>query len=147
MKRKQKCDNDKRIENKKNACNAAASATGQNSLLCMFGNQKAGNSAANSNLFEKNISAQPTEKLVQYLADKQNEIDDDELKKFSINDETVWYRSKKLSVSWLLLSERCLEVKTERKDKKRWHLMICPIYKEYDIFLWSQGFQLMEKSD
>ena len=89
----------------------------------MFGHQKAGNFAANSNLTEETVAAQPTDELVQCLANKQNEMDDDQLKKLSSKDETVWYRSKKLSVSWLLLSESCLEVKAEMKDKKRQQMM------------------------
>jgi len=132
MKRKQKCGNDKRIENMKKALSAAASAPGQKSLLGMFGNQKSGNSAANSNPTEETVSAQPTDELVQFPADKQNEMDDDELKKFSTKDDTVWYRSKNLSISWLLLSESCLEIKTEMKDKKRQQLMTCSVFKEYE---------------
>ena len=111
MKRKKKCGNDKRIENKKKALSAAASAPGQKSLFGMLGNQKSGNSAVNSNPTEETVSAQPTDELVQFPADKQNEMDDDGLKKFSTKDDTVWYRSKKLSVSWLLLSESCLGIK------------------------------------
>ena len=61
----------------------------------MFGHQKAGNFAANSNLTEETVAAQPTDELVQCLANKQNEMDDDQLKKLSTKDETVWYRSKK----------------------------------------------------
>ena len=117
MKRKQKCGNDKRIENRKKALSAAASAPGQKLLLGMFGNQKSGNSAANSNPTKETASAQPTDELVQFPADKQNEMDDDELKKFSTKDDTVWYRSKKL------LSESCLEIETVMKDKKRRQLM------------------------
>jgi len=98
----------------------------------MFGNQKSGNSAANSNPTGGTVSAQPTDELVQFPADKQNEMDDDELKKFSTKDDTVWYRSKKLSISWLLLSESCLEIKTEMKDKKRRQLMTCSVCKEYE---------------
>ena len=98
----------------------------------MFGNQKSGNSAANSNPTEETVSAQPTDELVQFPADKQNEMDDDELKTFSTKDDTVWYRSKKLSVSWLLLSESCLKIKTEMKDKKRRQLMTCSVCKEYE---------------
>ena len=85
----------------------------------MFGNQKAGNSAAKTNLTQETVSAQPTDELVQFPPDRQNEMDDDQLKKFSTKDDTVWYRNKKLSVRWLLLSQCCLEVKTEMKDKKR----------------------------
>ena len=132
MKRMQKCGNDKRIENKKKALSAAASAPRQKSLLGMFGNQKAGNSAIKSNLTDETVSAQPTEELVQCPTDKQNEMDDDQLKKFSAKDDTVWYRTKKLSISWLLLSESCLEVKTKMKDKKRPQLMTCSVCKEYE---------------
>ena len=117
MKRKQNCGNDKRIENKKKAQSAAASAPGQKSLLCMFGNQKAGNSAAKSNLTEETSSAQPTDELVQLSADRHIEVDYHQLQKFSTKNDTVWYRSKKLSLSWLLLSESYLEVKTEMKEK------------------------------
>ena len=74
---------------------AAASAPGQKSLLGMFGNQK----AAKSNLTEETVSAQPTEELVQCPVDKQNEMDDDQLKKFSTKDGTVWYRSKNLALA------------------------------------------------
>ena len=59
-------------------------------------------------------------------------MDDDELKKFSTKDNTVWYRSKKLSVSWLLLSESCLEIETEMKDKKQQQLMTCSVCTEYE---------------
>ena len=96
---------------------AAASAPRQKSLLYVSGDQKAGNSAAKSSLTEEIASGQPTVELVQFAADKQNEVNDDQLQKFSTKDGTVWYRSKKLSVSWLLLSENCLEVKTELKEK------------------------------
>ena len=57
MKRKQKCGNDKRIENKKKALNAATSAPGQQSLLSMFGTQKAGNSVAKLNSMEETVLA------------------------------------------------------------------------------------------
>ena len=120
MKRKQKCGNDKRIENKKKALRAATSAPGQKSLLGMVNNQKAGNSYAKSSPSEETVSAQPTDTLVHSLAvDRRNEVDDDQVIKLSKKDDTVLYRSKKFSVSWLLLSESCLEVKTEMKDKKR----------------------------
>ena len=113
MKRKQKCGNDKRIENKKKALSAAASAPGQQSLLGMFGTQKAGNSVAKLNFMEETVLAQPADELVQFPAGKQNEMvdDQDQLKKLSTKDDIAWYRGKKLSVSWLLSSESCLEVK------------------------------------
>ena len=82
---------------------AQQSLLGQKSLLGMFGNQKAGNSAAKTNLNQETVSAQPTDELVQFPPDRQNEMDDDQLKKFSTKDDTVWYRNKKLSVRWLLL--------------------------------------------
>ena len=134
MKRKQKCGNDKRIENKKKALSAAASAPGQQSLLGMFGTQKAGNSVAKLNFMEETVLAQPADELVQFSAGKQNEMvdDRDQLKKLSTKDDIAWYRGKKLSVSWLLLSESCLEVKTEMKDKKRRQLMTCSLCKEYE---------------
>ena len=120
MKRKQKCGNDKRIKNKKKALSAAASAPGQHSLLGMFGTQKARNSVAKLNFMEETVLAQPADELVQFSAGKQNEMfdDRDQLKKLSTKDDIAWYRGKTLSVSWLLLSETCLEGKTEMKDKK-----------------------------
>ena len=134
MKRKQKCGNDKRIENKKKALSAAASAPGQQSLLGMFGTQKAGNSVAKLNFMEETVLAQPADELVQFSAGKQNEMvdDRDQLKKLSTKDDIAWYTGKKLSVSWLLLLESCLEVKTEMKDKKRRQLMTCSLCKEYE---------------
>ena len=100
-------------------------------MLCMFGNQKAGNSAATLNLTEKTVSAQPTDKLVQCLADKQNEIDNDQRKKVRTKDETDWYRNKRRSINSLLLSESYLEVKTQLEDKNQRQLMICSVYKEF----------------
>ena len=68
MKRKQKCGNDKRIENKKKALSAAALAPGQQSLLGMFGTQKAGNSVAKLNFMEETVLAQPADELVQFFS-------------------------------------------------------------------------------
>ena len=91
---KAEMDNDKRIENKKKALSVATSVPEQKSLVGMLGNQKAGNSAAaTSNPTEEAVSIQPTNELLQYPADKQN---DDQLKIFSTKADNVWYRSKKL---------------------------------------------------
>ena len=103
MKRKQKCGNDKRIENKKKALSAAASAPGQQSLLGMFGTQKAGNSVAKLNFMEETVLAQPADELVQFSAGKQNEMvdDRDQLTKLSTKDDIAWYREKNLSLVFI----------------------------------------------
>ena len=68
---------------------------------------------------------------MQSPADKQNEMDNDQLEKFNTKDDAVLYRSIKLSVRWLLLSECCLEFKTEMKDRKRRQLMTCSVCKKF----------------
>ena len=74
MRRKQKCGNEKRTENDKKAWNAAASAQGQKSLLCMF---RKLDTQLQIRILQNLVSGQPTDELVQCLANKPNEIDDE----------------------------------------------------------------------
>ena len=94
----------------------------------MFGNRKAWNSAAKLNLTEETVSVQSnsvqTDELGQYPAYKRMEWMMDNLRMSVL----VSIGSQ---CSWLLLWESCLELKTEMKDKQRWHLMTCSICEEF----------------
>ena len=74
MKRIQKCRNHKKELRIRKAWNAAASAPVQKSLLCMFRKLE---TQLQIRILQKSVSGQPTDELVQCLANKQNEIDDE----------------------------------------------------------------------
>ena len=131
MKRKQKCGNDKRNKNKEKALVAAALAPGQKSLVGMFCQQTVKPSSSISkesieapevvHVGEEKFASSSKEKNEQN--DKQNEIEQPESKEGEAN--SMWYKGKKLDSSWLILSECCLKIHTEMKNKKRRQVMTC----------------------
>ena len=100
MKRKQKCGNDKRNENKKKALVAAALAPGQKSLVGMFSQQTVKPSSSISkvsieahevvHVWEEKFASSSKEKNEQN--DKQNEIKQPESKEGEAN--SMWYKGE-----------------------------------------------------
>ena len=48
-------------------------------------------------------------------------------------DISCWYKGKKVEINWLLLSEDCLEVTREVKDKQQRLVMKCLLCSKYEL--------------
>ena len=133
MKRKEKSAYEKRIESKRKSLEEAASAAGQKSLPTFF--------AKDAGATEKQVQQQHmlsvTESDVN-VQGNQNDITDGRQSpqdtSSSIDAQpSCWYKSNKLDIDWLLLSEDCLKVTREVKDKCQRPVMKCLLCRKYEL--------------
>jgi len=135
MKKTEKSGHQKRLESKKRALKECASAVGQKSILSMFGKRDSDTVEVENaaEVLEEGLlhdeSSPPSSKVAK--SDTTNVITENAKQQDEFG--THWYKGKKLDLNWLIMSESCLEVRYERKDKRQRPIMKCLVCNQLEM--------------
>ena len=135
MKKKEKSGHQKRLESKKRALKECASAVAQKSIFSMFGKKDSDTVEVENTaeVLEEGLlhdeSPPPPSKVAK--SDTTNVTTENAKQQDEIG--THWYKGKKLDLNWLIMSESCLEVRYERKDKRQRPIMKCLVCKQLEM--------------